>query len=90
MLDILRSPNYLDQGSVTTLIKSLYPADKVTAASICSIVASLGQGEQKPSPITQSLLLQWIVLVYDVLEDITTLQRLYSVLFNLLDMLSIR
>ncbi|KAI4148682.1 MAG: hypothetical protein LQ340_004990 [Diploschistes diacapsis] len=89
VIDLLRLPSYLDQGSITTLLKSLFPAEKVPPALICSIVASLGQGEQKPSPATQSLLLRWIILVDDVLEDATTLQRLYSVLFNLLDMLSI-
>ena len=90
VLTLLRSHNHLDQGSVTTLIKGLFPAERVSPTLIRGIIASLGQGEEKPSTATQGLLLRWIILVYDVLEDLVSLQKLYSVLFNLLDMLSIR
>ena len=90
ILTLLPSHNHLDQGSLTTLIKGLFPAERVSSTFICGIVASLGQGYDKPSTATQGLLLRWIILVYDVLEDLATLQKLYSVLFNLLDMLSIR
>ena len=90
VLNLLRSQSNLDQKSIATLIQGLYPANKVPPTLICGIVASLGQGEQKPSSAIQGLLILWIIMVYDVLEDVASLQRLYSVLFNLLDALSIR
>jgi hypothetical protein len=35
-------------------------------------------------------LLRWLVMVYDILESYTALSQLYGVLFNLLDMITLR
>ena len=90
LLQIVRHPSRLDQTSVTTVIKALYPAGRVPSTVVCNVVASLGVGGLKPLPPTQSLLLRWIILVYEVLEDTTILTKLYAILFNLLDTISIR
>lgn len=53
-------------------------------------MCSLGPSKNKPTPATQALLLRWLLLVYDFLEDRTHLSKLYAVLFNYLDMISLR
>ncbi|MCJ1378742.1 hypothetical protein MMC17_001841 [Xylographa soralifera] len=90
LLDVVTLPNHLDQASITAIIKGLYPSTKVPSAHIFTIVNALGQGKQKPSPGTQNLLLRWIIMVQDVLDEPTVLTKLYNVFFNLLDMISIR
>ncbi|KAH6642376.1 Mis6-domain-containing protein [Boeremia exigua] len=80
----------LDQTSVTTLIKNLYPAQQVAGDVIVTIVAALGQGKGKPSPATQDSLVRWLVLVHEIIEDANILSRLYGVLFGMLDTISIR
>jgi centromere protein I len=90
LVDILTQPNHIEQSSVTTLIKNLYPSSKVSSTIIVKIVCALGPGKTKPSHATQGLLLQWILLVYEVLGDHSCLHRLYRTLFNQLDMLSLR
>ncbi|KAL1653580.1 Phosphate metabolism transcription protein [Didymella pomorum] len=80
----------LDQTSVTTLIKNLYPAQRVAGDVVITIVAALGQGKGKPSPGTQDSLVKWLALVHEILGDANVLSRLYGVLFGMLDMISIR
>jgi centromere protein I len=80
----------LDQTSVTTLIKNLYPAQRVAGDVVITIVAALGQGKGKPSPGTQDSLVKWLALVHEILGDANVLSRLYGVLFGILDMISIR
>lgn len=69
---------------------SLYPASKVSSELVCLVVASLGYGKSKPAGPIQSLLLKWIIVVYEMLEVPSILSNLYSVLFNMLDLLSLR
>ncbi|MCJ1237492.1 hypothetical protein MMC14_005478 [Varicellaria rhodocarpa] len=90
LFNVITGSNHLDQVSVTTLIKGLYPATEVSPSLLCTVVNSLGQGKQKPSSATQNQLLRWIILVMDVLENGSILEKLYSVLFNLIDMITIR
>ncbi|MCJ1375473.1 hypothetical protein MMC20_006709 [Loxospora ochrophaea] len=90
LLDHVTRANFLDQTSAVELIGSLYPAAKVPSGLVCIVVNSLGQGKQKPSLAIQSSLLKWLVLTHEVLEDSSILSKLYSVLFNLLDMISLR
>lgn len=90
VVHIISIKTQLDQSSVTTLIKNLYPAQRVPADIIISIVGALGQGKGKPSPATQDGLVKWLMLVHEILEDANTLSRLYGVLFSMLDMISIR
>jgi centromere protein I len=81
---------HLDQTSVTTLIKNLYPAERVPDDVVITAVGALGQGKGKPSPGTQDSLVKWLTVVHEVLEDASILSRLYGVLFGMLDMISIR
>lgn len=89
-LEIVIRSKTLSQSNRTMLIKSLYPAGEVPSRLICTVAASLGQGKQKLSVSLQQSLLKWIILVYEVLEDPSVLSRLYSVLFDMLDVTSLR
>jgi centromere protein I len=80
----------LDQSSVTSLVRNLYPAGKVDSEEILLAVGALGPGERKPSPATQAGLVRWIAAVHQVLVEPEFLLRLYGLLFNLLDMVSLR
>lgn len=90
VIDIVTQPNFLDQTSITTLVKGLYPAGRVSSDLVCTVVASLGNGRDKPSAPSQNLLLRWVIMIYDVLENAASISNLYGVLFNMLDMISIR
>ncbi|KAH8623079.1 hypothetical protein IG631_22236 [Alternaria alternata] len=46
----------LDQTTITTLIKNLYPSQKVPSDVVITIIGALGQGKGKPSPGTQDSL----------------------------------
>ncbi|EER29983.1 hypothetical protein D8B26_007257 [Coccidioides posadasii str. Silveira] len=87
---VIVKSKHLDQNTVTTLVKNLYPSEKVTSGIIARVVCSLGPTKTKPSPGTQSLLLRWLILVYDDLDDQSYLSKLYAVLFDNLDMISLR
>lgn len=72
------------------ILKSLYPAGKVSSDLVCLVISSLGPEKPKPSAAVQSSLLKWILMVYPVLEDPSILSNLYNVIFNMLDMPSLR
>ncbi|KAI9813765.1 MAG: hypothetical protein M1827_003555 [Pycnora praestabilis] len=90
ILDIITQPHGLDQTSVTNIIKNLFPCSKVSSNAIICIVSRLGQGKCKASLPTQAALLKWLIMVMDILEDSSILSKLYGILFNLLDMISLR
>jgi len=90
LIDIVTLPNELDQASIGSLIRSLYPASKVPDAAVIKVVGSLGHGRTKPAYTIQAALLKWLVMVYDVLENKRVLSQLYGILFNLLDTIAIR
>lgn len=90
IVQLVSVKTHLDQTSVTTLIKNLYPARAVPSDVVVTIVGALGQGKGKPSPSSQESLVKWLTTVYDILEDPNVLSRLYGVLFGMLDMISIR
>ncbi|KAJ5504879.1 hypothetical protein N7463_007753 [Penicillium fimorum] len=90
LLKILTTKNKLDQGAVTTLIKNLYPQERIASKNVTQVVCCLGPSKNKPSPATQALLLRWLILAYDFFEERTHLAKLYAVLFNHLDMISLR
>ncbi|GME27792.1 Mis6 domain-containing protein [Neofusicoccum parvum] len=90
IVQIVTRRNTLDQTSLTNLVKNLYPADRVSSDLVVTIIGALGQGQTKPSAATQAALLKWIIAVIDVLDDATVLSKLYGVLFNLLDTMSLR
>jgi centromere protein I len=80
----------IDQSSATSLIRNLYPAGKVASHVVLLAVGALGPGQRKPSSATQAGLVKWISAVHQVLVEPEFLLRLYSLLFNLLDMASLR
>lgn len=90
LIKLVTSSTHLDQGTTTTLIKNLYPLERVSSEVITEIVCCLGATRNKPSTATQALLLRWLILVYDFLDDKAHLSKLYAVLFNCLDMISLR
>ena len=90
IIAIVTTKTELDQTTVTTLIKYLYPANRVSPEVLISVINCLGKAKKKPSASVQTALVRWVIAVHDVLEDHNILSRFYSTLFNLLDMLSIR
>lgn len=90
VVQVVSRKTELDQTSVTNLIKSLYPAQRVSADVVVTIVGALGQGKGKPTPGTQNGLVKWLLNVHEIVEDPKVLPSLYGVLFGLLDMISIR
>ncbi|KAF9891303.1 hypothetical protein FE257_004158 [Aspergillus nanangensis] len=90
VIKILTTSNHLDQGTITTLIKNLYPLERVASNLVTQVVCCLGPSKNKPAPATQVQLLKWLILVYDFLEDKSHLSKLFAVLFNYLDMISLR
>ncbi|RPB16110.1 Mis6-domain-containing protein [Morchella conica CCBAS932] len=87
---LTKTPCYLDQSAISNIVKVLFPQRKVSEDVVIKIVGCFGQGQSKPSLATQALLLRWLVMVYDILESYTALSQLYGVLFNLLDMITLR
>jgi centromere protein I len=90
LVELITTPNELDQASTTTIIRNLYPASKVSDDVVVKVVGSLGHGKAKAAFPAQAALLKWLVMVYDVLENQRILSQLYSFLFNLLDTIAIR
>lgn len=90
LIDAITLPNSFDQSSQNAIVKSLYPAGKVASDLIDTVIGSLGHGSRKSTVSTQQLLLQWINMVSNYLEEPSRLSSLYSVLFNLLNMMSLR
>lgn len=90
LLKVLTAKTSLDQGTVTSLVKNLYPQERVDSKYVTQVVCCLGPSKSKPTPATQALLVRWLILAYDLLEDRTHLGKLYAVLFNHLDMISLR
>jgi centromere protein I len=90
LVDLLSVKSELDQTSCTTLVKNLYPAGRLPSDVLLTAVGALGHGSRKPAPATQAAIVRWIVLVHDVLDEPSFLLRLYAVLFNLLDLITIR
>jgi hypothetical protein len=62
----------------------------VSEEIVVRVVGCLGNGVHRPGAGVQAGLLRWLVMVYNVLEDYEMLSRLYGVLFNLLDMMTLR
>ena len=90
LVDVVKRPLSLDQKGQTVIIKSLYPASNVSSNLICTVIGCFGYGTRKASVSSQQLLLKWVLMVADYMEQTSHLSNFYSVLFNLLDMMSIR
>ncbi|TQS32010.1 hypothetical protein Golomagni_07690, partial [Golovinomyces magnicellulatus] len=90
IIDLLTTPNLLDQASLASLIRSMYPVTKISRDHVLAVVAALGHGKLKPSLTLQGALLKWLIMVYHILETPAVLGQVYPVLFNLLDTAAIR
>ncbi|KAF3771237.1 Mis6-domain-containing protein [Cryphonectria parasitica EP155] len=92
LVDLVISRSYLDQASLNSIIRNLYPVAAVSEDVVLRIIGSLGLGELKPSLALQSSLLQWVIQVYYVLDARAqgVLARAYGVLFSLLDVSATR
>lgn len=85
LINLVTTPNYLDQASQAAIIRNLYPVAPVSRSVVLRVVSALGHGGIKPSLTLQAALLKWIIMVYHILESPQVLSQAYSVLFNLLD-----
>lgn len=90
LIDLLTRPNLLDQASLNTILKNLYPATRLSSDVVLRVVGCLGHGELKPSLVLQSNILKWLIMAYHVIEKPGILSQAYAVLFNLLDTAAIR
>ncbi|PKS05333.1 hypothetical protein jhhlp_008707 [Lomentospora prolificans] len=90
LVGLVIRPNHIDQASLGTLVRNLYPASSVPSDVVLQVVGCLGIGELKPSLPIQAALLRWLVMIYHVIDEPSILSRAYPVLFNLLDVAAIR
>ncbi|KFY46422.1 hypothetical protein V494_00465 [Pseudogymnoascus sp. VKM F-4513 (FW-928)] len=90
LVDIVTLPNELDQASIANIIRNLYPAAQISDDTLVKVIGSLGHGQTRSSFPVQSLLLKWLVMVYDSIRNPKVLSHAYSFLFNLLDTIAIR
>ncbi|KAF4119635.1 centromere protein I [Geosmithia morbida] len=85
LIDLVTSSNFLDQASLSAIVKNLYPATRVSRDLVVRVVACLGHGRLKASLNIQAALIRWLILVYHSLESPGVLSQAYPVLFSLLD-----
>ncbi|KAM0492124.1 hypothetical protein ACHAP8_010121 [Fusarium lateritium] len=85
LVNLVTTPNHLDQASQASIIRNLYPAEVVSRDSVLRVVSCLGHGTLKPSLILQAALIKWLITVHHTLESPQVLSQAYPVLFNLLD-----
>ncbi|KFZ20172.1 hypothetical protein V502_03299 [Pseudogymnoascus sp. VKM F-4520 (FW-2644)] len=90
LVDIVTLPNELDQASIANIVRNLYPAAQVSDETLVKVIGSLGHGQSRAAFPVQSLLLKWLVMVYDSIRNPKILSHAYSFLFNLLDTIAIR
>ncbi|KAI1814776.1 Mis6-domain-containing protein [Poronia punctata] len=90
LIDLITTPSYLDQASLSALVRNLYPATSVSGDVVIKVIGSLGHGKLKPSLNIQAALLKWLIMIQYVVENQTPFLRTYPVLFNLLDTAALR
>ncbi|KAI1500954.1 Mis6-domain-containing protein [Biscogniauxia marginata] len=90
LVDLVTTSSFLDQASLASIVRNLYPATTVSGDLVVKVVGCLGHGKLKPSLAIQGALLKWLVLVHHIIENQAVLSQAYSVLFNLLDTAAIR
>ncbi|RYP90185.1 hypothetical protein DL770_003721 [Monosporascus sp. CRB-9-2] len=90
LIDLVTTPNHLDQASLASIVRNLYPASTVSNDVVTKVVGSIGHGRSKPSLAIQGALLRWLVMIYHIIQSQGVLARGYSVLFSLLDTAAIR
>lgn len=90
LIRIVASPKMIDQSSQTAIAKHLYLREVLRSDTVFTIVNALGHGNLRASATTQHFLLRWLTMIFEFAVDRAALSSLYSVLFNLLDILSLR
>lgn len=90
MIDVLTVPSHLDQASLSSIARNLYPATAPSRMVVLRVVSCLGHGQRKPSLNIQAALVRWLILVYPTLQSPSTLSQCYQVLFQLLDTAAFR
>lgn len=90
LIDLLATPSFLDQASLSAVARNLYPATNVSRDVVLRVLSALGHGSRKPSLNIQAALLRWLILVYHVVDVPSIFSQSYIVLFNLLDTAAIR
>ncbi|KAI1072298.1 hypothetical protein LB507_002796 [Fusarium sp. FIESC RH6] len=85
LINLVTTPNHLDQASQAAIIRNLYPVEAVSRGSVLRVVSCLGHGTLKPSLTLQAALIKWLITVHHTLESPQVLSQAYPVLFNLLD-----
>ncbi|KAJ4141310.1 hypothetical protein NW768_000521 [Fusarium equiseti] len=85
LINLVTTPNHLDQASQAAIIRNLYPVEAVSRDSVLRVVSCLGHGTLKPSLTLQAALIKWLITVHHTLESPQVLSQAYPVLFNLLD-----
>ncbi|KAI8633173.1 Mis6-domain-containing protein [Xylariaceae sp. FL1651] len=85
LVDLATTTSFLDQASLASIIRSLYPATSVSGDLVIKVVGCLGHGKLKPSLNIQAALLKWLIMIQHIVESRTTLSQTYPVLFNLLE-----
>ncbi|KAI0398199.1 Mis6-domain-containing protein [Xylariaceae sp. FL0594] len=90
LIELITTPSFLDQASLASIVRNLYPATTVSGDLIIRVIGSLGHGKLKPSFTVQAALLKWLIMIQHVVESQTPFIQAYPVLFNLLDTASLR
>ncbi|KAI2643432.1 Mis6-domain-containing protein [Xylaria nigripes] len=90
LIDLVTTPSFLDQASLATIIRNLYPATSVKGEIIIKIIGCLGHGKMKPFLSIQAALLKWLIMVQHIVENRMCFLQAYPVLFNLLDTAALR
>ncbi|KFY00890.1 hypothetical protein O988_03035 [Pseudogymnoascus sp. VKM F-3808] len=78
LVDIVTLPNELDQASIANIVRNLYPAAQISDDTLVKVIGSLGHGQSRASFPVQSLLLKWLVMVYDFSAPMSPLVVDYS------------
>ncbi|XP_013388512.1 centromere protein I-like [Lingula anatina] len=78
LVEVAASSRFPDSVNIR-LIKSLIPNDKVTAESFLTAVSWMCTN--KPSSNVQSMLIRWMIIVYDLVEEQQKVQTLYGMIF---------
>jgi centromere protein I len=90
LIDLVTKTSLLDQASLNSIIRALYPTTRLSGDAVLRVVGCLGHGELKPSLAIQASLLRWLVMVHHIIDSPNVLSQAYAVLFNLLDTAAIR
>ncbi|KAI0503366.1 Mis6-domain-containing protein [Xylaria bambusicola] len=90
LINLITTPNFLDQASLSSVIRNLYPATSVAGELVIKVIGCLGHGKLKPSLTIQAALLKWLIMIQNVVESRNYFLQAYPVLFNLLDTAALR